>query len=512
MLSTRDYSLPQGLSLAQIQKDLSQFYTFAQDGKNSSKTTYFDTFDWRLYRQGTVLARSVADLAILSLETGEALVSAPFRGEAVPLFWWQLAESEVRRFLKKNIDVRALIAVVTTEIEHQALRILNQDEKSVLGLRLGQVTSNAGLPSQNLLRFLRVSVYRGYTAHLPKFDAFMTRAGAEKLPCSLHHLVLQHSTRKPGLYSAKFKLELTHQMSALEAGLAILRHLFNIMRENEAGIRQDIDTEFLHDYRVAIRRARTALGQIKGVLPPEMVERLKREFRHLSRQTNRLRDLDVYLLHREEYRRLLPESMRNGLKSLFDRLRRQRRTEQRKLAAALEADAYQRISGFFQDCLGQENARADLPHDAQRPAKEAAKLFIFKRYKKVVALGKKITRLTPDSTLHELRIECKKLRYLLEFFASLFSGQQIETLIVHLKKLQDNLGEFNDLSVQQKFLKEHLCRLQGRSSMQDEEIVALGALIGILYHKQIGIRKNFAATFRRFDAPENQKLFREHFK
>ena len=78
------------------------------------------------------------------------------------------------------------------------------------------------------------------------------------------------------------------------------------MRQNEAGIRADWDTEFLHDFRVAIRRTRSALSQIKGVLPVDAVEHFKDAFRELGRSTNRLRDLDVYLLEEETYRAMLP--------------------------------------------------------------------------------------------------------------------------------------------------------------------------------------------------------------
>ena len=39
------------------------------------------------------------------------------------------------------------------------------------------------------------------------------------------------------------------------------------LRINEDGVRKDLDSEFLHDFRVAVRRTRSALSQIKGVFP-----------------------------------------------------------------------------------------------------------------------------------------------------------------------------------------------------------------------------------------------------
>jgi len=58
--------------------------------------------------------------------------------------------------------------------------------------------------------------------------------------------------------------------------------------------------------------------------------------------------------------------------------------------------------------------------------------------------------------IHQLRINCKKLRYLMEFFTLLLPPAEIKKLIRSLKMLQDNPGNFNDYSVQQQFLEKTL--------------------------------------------------------
>ena len=85
------------------------------------------------------------------------------------------------------------------------------------------------------------------------------------------------------------------------------------MQRNEPGVRADIDSEFLHDYRVAVRRTRSALSQIKDVLPEDKVEHFKTEFGWLGQMTGPTRDLDVYLLQFEHLRNQLPEYMRDRL-------------------------------------------------------------------------------------------------------------------------------------------------------------------------------------------------------
>ena len=48
--------------------------------------------------------------------------------------------------------------------------------------------------------------------------------------------------------------------------------------------------------------------------------------------------------------------------------------------------------------------------------------------------------------MHQIRIQCKELRYAFEFFSPLL-GPEIEPVIVVLEQLQDNLGALNDARV-----------------------------------------------------------------
>ena len=67
-------------------------------------------------------------------------------------------------------------------------------------------------------------------------------------------------------------------------------------------------------------------------------------------------------------------------------------------------------------------------------------------------LRKERSRAFRDLVQHLLRLACKELRYLLEFFASLFPREKVDDVIQQLKKLQDLLGHFNDLRIPEKYL------------------------------------------------------------
>jgi len=108
--------------------------------------------------------------------------------------------------------------------------------------------------------------------------------------------------------------------------------------------------------------------------------------------------------------------------------------------------------------------------------------------------------------MHALRIECKKLRYLIEFFAGLFPANEIALLSRYLKKLQDNLGEFNDLCIQQEYLLSLAAELPGEGPPAHQTILAVGSLIGALDDKKRRVKEAFAHTFAGFVAPAIQQL------
>src|SRR4030095_8785605 len=83
------------------------------------------------------------------------------------------------------------------------------------------------------------------------------------------------------------------------AGGAVARVLISFLRELEAavdGTVTDIDIEFLHEFRVAVRRSRSAVKPLGHVLPPALVAWGTPQLKWLGDLTTPSRDLDV-LLH-----------------------------------------------------------------------------------------------------------------------------------------------------------------------------------------------------------------------
>jgi len=125
--------------------------------------------------------------------------------------------------------------------------------------------------------------------------------------------------------------------------------------------------------------------------------------------------------------------------------------------------------------------------------------------------GMAIKASTPAVTLHELRKTCKKLRYLMEFFRPLYPRPQMPALIRSLKVLQDNLGEFQDLEVQQHALHDFETAMQRESNVPKKTLRAMDALIDQLSQRQAQVRTEFASRFEAFASSENQKAYRRLF-
>lgn len=300
-------------------------------------------------------------------------------------------------------------------------------------------------------------------------------------------------------------------MRSDEAAKIILRSLLQVMKTNEAQIEKDLDTEFLHDYRVAVRRARSALGQIKNVFPNETTLRFKKDFSFVGKLSNQLRDLDVYLLKKNTYKAMLPSVLRDDIDPLFDYLGNKRSRALKQVVRSFESNKYRQILQEWETFLNEPQKDEPTTSNAHLSILTLAQKRIYKQYGSIVEASNRILENIDDEKLHALRIECKKLRYLMEFFSSLFSSKKMNTLIEQLKKLQNKLGDLNDLCIQQEYLLNISDELPTTNKKNKRVLVSIGCLIGALDREMRVVKKSLFKTFTDFGSPPNEQLFRELF-
>lgn len=501
------FKLPRKFNYEQLEGLIAERYAFSLDKPATNRIVIYDTFDWRLFQRLFSLHGSGNKLVLRSLENGENRLSVIT--SAKPKFAWDLPEGALSEWLEPVIKMRALLALTAYQKQSTRYHILNKDEKTVMRLLYSKfIFANESSESQ-----IELQPIRGYPKYERQLVKLLHKAGAVAIRSDdITPKALKAAGKQAGSYTNKLECQLEPKQRADEAAKIILRRMLEVMHANEAGIKADIDTEYLHDFRIAIRRTRSLLSQVKGIFPAEETERFKKDFRTLGKLSNELRDLDVYLLSEEKYRSALPDEMREDIGPLFSYFRERRVTALNKVIKGLKSKTYADVTRDWEKFLQQQprSKKKEVPNAAV-PVIDIARRRIYKRYRRVIHDGTYILDHTRDELLHDLRLECKKLRYLMEFFACLFPRKKMARLIKQLKRLQDNLGEFTDLSVQQEYLMHIAEELPIEQRQARRALVATGYLVETMARKQQLVKNEFANTFTKFASSKNEKLFRELF-
>ncbi len=494
---------------AQLVRAVTEQFPLKKESLVTEQLTYFDTFDWRLFNNSLVLYEAQKELLLHHTDTGEMqrlTIPAP------PVFIHDFPESQIKNILAPLIEMRALLKLAEVRSEYTPYRVLNNDEKTVAWLVFEKVTPLRNQDAGAVPLQVAVKPVRGYN----QFETVaqqLQAMGCTPTDKDTYRLALESVGRQPGDYSSRLDVQLDPKMRADEAAKILLRVMLDVMKRNEAYVKTDVDTEFLHDFRVAVRRTRSALSQIKEVLPPEITVRYKQDFAFIGKMSNDLRDLDVYLLAEDAYRAMLPDVLKNDIDPLFDYLRQKRRSALKKVVEGLNSKEYAAILKDWETFLDEPPVGSPRAHNAARPVIDLARARIYKRYRQIVKAGKDILANTEDEKLHALRIQCKKLRYLMEFFSSLFPDKKINRLIKQLKKLQDNLGDFNDYAVQEEYLLQIADEIPLSDPQQARKtLLAIGSLVDTLHQQQIRVKGEFAQTFTHFASAKNRTMFKDLFK
>lgn len=479
------------------------------------ETTYYDTFDWRLYSADTrlVLEKSAQTLFLYRHHPakGERRDGTPV--SKPPNFAWNLPYGPLQDALSPLLDVRRLLPTIRIKHRIQPYALMNKDDKIIL--RIYQEQAQAVHPHTGKAKTLASRLYvhplKGYHKAFDGLLKHLLEHHQLEEAGDLYDEAIAAHGIEPGDYSSKLKLKLEPKARSDASIKQFLAALLDTMERNEAGIENDWDAEFLHDFRVAGRRSRSAIGQIKEVMPLNVLRRLKRDFAWLNEVSGPSRDMDVYLLGFPAYQASLPKELRNDLKALREFLKDHKQTEYQKLVRALHSARYRNFKAYLRKYLAAPMVEHTTLTHAKQPIAEVSGQRIWRVFRRVIKEGKAITPDSPNEALHELRKSCKKLRYLLEFTRSLYLQQEIDALIKALKRLQDNLGEFQDYSVQIDAMQDFSRQMMAEGRANAKTLVAMSRLVDILKQRQLEVRKVFQRRFKQFASEETQASFKQLF-
>lgn len=499
------FELPDTLTAEKFIEQLSAYADTQALARWHAVKTYYDSFDWRLYSNGILCdfmrSKTASTLTLRHLSNERMIASAEL--DDVPTFGNQFKSAKMRGILEPLLEMRALLSLCRLDYDVYPVNIVNHDKKIVLRLLI----EAHGLFNSRL----SIQPLRGYdkiAEHL--IDIVTTKLALAPVDNSLLLPALKHLGRKPKEYTSKLAVNLDPNMRADIAGKYIYSHLLKTIKDNEQGVINNTDSEFLHDFRVAVRRTRAGLSQIKGILPEPVNAHYSDFFSWLGQITGPARDLDVYLLNFTHYKSSLPASIRENLEPLHGFLLEKQQKAQQELAKKLRSTKYLSTMTEWEHYLKAEAPKKPLEANAKLTIKQLADLRIWKVFNRVLQEGDAITDRSAAEILHGLRKTCKKLRYLMEFFQNLYPEKAIKQLINSLKELQDVLGEFQDYQVQEDHLK-LFGEEMAAGHIPADTLSAIAVLIENLDRERRRVRGDFREKYAVFKQAENQELFKTLF-
>lgn len=280
-----------------------------------------------------------------------------------------------------------------------------------------------------------------------------------------------------------------------EAFGAILLHNLEHLLAWEDAARSWDDIEGVHQARVALRRLRSALRVFRAAVPRSATDSWSAEMRWLAEQLGPARDMDVFIdegLEAVAGRLPLP-----GGDRLLVLARRRREDAYRIAQAMLSGERYGAFKERFRVWLQNRSWLEAEPSERRRRRLESdiatfARQALDKQDRRVLTTGAHVERESAQA-MHQLRIECKKLRYAAEFFTPLFKG--MDEFIGHLKALQDLLGIMHDVAVMHHLLDDLLAGEHDPAALQ-----YAGALIGWRTRQSYDIEDSFDDRWDQFAA------------
>jgi CHAD domain-containing protein len=214
--------------------------------------------------------------------------------------------------------------------------------------------------------------------------------------------------------------------------------------------------EGVHQMRVGLRRLRAGISLFGVLLHDAQTKAITAELKWLTTELGPARELEVLVS------RVVAPIKRQGrhwrgMPSLSRELAERRDAALMRARGAVQSARFRRLTLDVAAWLqgGQwMTPQDDLVRDrGDLPIGVFAADELARRWRKVNKKGRELTQLDARSR-HKLRIQAKKLRYAMEFFASLFDTKRAtkrrQQFLYALERLQDGLGDLNDIAVHEK--------------------------------------------------------------
>jgi CHAD domain-containing protein len=470
------------------------------------RRTVLDTFDGRLAAAGLRLElREQPGSELVLTALGSTPASVPVT--AAPRTTADLPAGPLRARLQPVLEVRALLPLLSISGRHARATGRDGEGKARVVLDIHDGVVVEGHHEVAPLWGVAVTELAGYGKDAARARDLLARMGLDPGADVVDVAAAAAGVDLKGFRSSP-TVDLDGRLPALSAYRRVLANLAGAVEANWQGTVDDVDPEFLHDLRVAVRRTRSVLAQAKGVLPGPVRDRFRAEFGWLGQESGPARDLDVYVIEWDGYVAPLGPEDAAALGPVLEHIARQRRAAHGSLAKTLRSARYRTLmSSWGGWLLGADEDDDGEDADAGRPIAEIAATRTARAQRRLLDRGRGITPASPAEDLHELRKDAKRLRYLLECFGSLYEAGARKAFVQRLKALQDNLGTHQDAEVHVSQLRAMSVELHGKRNVGAGTLLAMGRLTEHLDGHRRAARDQFAQRFAAYDTKQTARSF-----
>ncbi|MBD3639592.1 MAG: CHAD domain-containing protein [Marinobacter sp.] len=259
-----------------------------------------------------------------------------------------------------------------------------------------------------------------------------------------------------------------------------LTHQLQRMRELETGVKVGLDDEFLHQFRIAIRRSRAIAESVEEVTGDKSLKQSIKQLKSQARATSRLRDLHVFLQDLPalcEHNSELQTALGTWADTEADQ-------EHHALVKRLESKRYREAMHRWDEQIHSRQFRKLAGRLTPKDIRKAVE----NRIREFNRRTAELLHTSPNEDIHRLRKLLKRIRYLMELDAKGW-----KRTLKALKYRQELYGRFQDFHVQVELVKAFRTRapetlpgavdgLKERLEQQQadarRQILALGGLDG----------------------------------
>lgn len=255
----------------------------------------------------------------------------------------------------------------------------------------------------------------------------------------------------PPEFSKFVPLTLDQQGSGDTAILRILRAFQNHVLANHEAAADGRNSEGVHQLRIGLRRLRSALRLLRGIMPPEILGGFLQDARSAANACSAARNWDVFLTE------TLPKIV-DGCENFGDfgslqlAAERQRGEAYNSVRHMLSAEPYVRFHLALGMWIGgaEWQTRAMASPGLSGPVTSFATAVLIDSHRRIHKRGEHFRRLSPQA-LHRLRVAAKNLRYTADSLGSVMGDltrkqKRTRRYFRALSRLQTQLGYANDMA------------------------------------------------------------------